>query len=87
MKKLFAAAFGASLFALAACGGSGDDEAAERVEDRTETEAEGLEEAADAVDNEAAAEALRDQAETVRETGEERADAIDDADVDATGNR
>ena len=81
MKTLFAAALGASLFALTACGGSGDDRAAEKVEERAETEAEGLEDAADAVDNEAAAEALRDRAETVEETGEERADAIDDADV------
>ena len=87
MRKLFAAALGASLFALAACGGSGDDEAAEQVEERTETEAEGLRDAADAVDNEAAAEALRDRAETVEETGEERADAIDDADIDANANR
>ena len=83
MKKMLGAAFGASLFALAACGGSGDDRAAENVEERAETEAEGLEDAADATDNEAAAEALRDRAETVEETGEERADAIDDADVNA----
>ena len=83
MRKLLAAALGASLFALAACGGSGDDAAAENVEERAETEAEGLRDAADATENEAAAEALRDQAETVEETGEERADAIDDADVNA----
>ncbi len=59
---------------LAACGGTGDDKLASRVEDAAENRADQLE---------ATADNLEDRAEQVRENGEERAEAIDDADVNA----
>jgi vacuolar-type H+-ATPase subunit H len=59
---------------IAACGGSGDDKLAERVEDAGENQADALE---DAADN------LEDQAEAVRDNAEDRAEAVDDADVNA----
>ena len=75
MKKSVAL-MGLALFAmpLAACGGTGDDKLAGRVEDAADNRADQLE---------ATAENLEDRAEDIRENGEERAEAIDDADVNA----
>lgn len=74
-----AAMVGAAL-ALAACGGNGDDRAAENVEDAAENQADLLEEMAENATNEAAEEALENRADAVEDTGEEKADAIDDSD-------
>lgn len=57
---------------LAACGGSGDDKLAHRVEEAADNRADQLEQRADA---------LKERADQVRETGEQRADAIDAADL------
>ncbi len=79
--KHFAKAFvGASLLAVAACGGQGDDRAADNVEDAAENRADMLEEQADNTNNEILEQNLEAQADAVRENGEQAADAIDDAD-------
>jgi len=57
---------------LAACGGSGDDKLAHRVEQAADNRADQLDQRADD---------LKKQAEQVRKTGEKRADAIDAADL------
>lgn len=57
---------------LAACGGSGDDKLAHRVEQAADNRADQLEQRADE---------LKNQAEQVRTTGEKRADAIDAANL------
>jgi hypothetical protein len=71
---------GAALLSLAACGGQGDDAAAENVEQAFENSAEQLEAAAANASGETQ-ERLEDEAEVMRETGEAAADAIDDADL------
>jgi hypothetical protein len=75
--KLF---LGSALLSLAACGGQGDDAAAENVEQAFENSAEQLEAAAENASG-ATEERLEDEAEVMRETGEAAADAIDDADL------
>ena len=73
---------GAALLALAACGGKGDDAAAENVEQAFENSAEQLDNAAENASG-AAEERLVDEAEIMRETGEAAAEAIDDVDLNA----
>ena len=70
----------AGCLALAACGGKGDDAAAENVEQAFENQAEQLDRAADNASG-ATEERLEDEAEVMRETGEAAADAIDDVDL------
>jgi len=71
---------GCACLALAACGGQGDDAAAENVEQAFENSAEQLEQAAENASG-ATEERLEDEAEVMRETGEAAADAIDDVDL------
>ncbi|WP_265570263.1 hypothetical protein [Sphingomicrobium nitratireducens] len=75
----------AGSLAIAACGGQGDDAAADAVEDAYENEADSLEAQADAAMNEAAEEALEAQADALEEAGEKKADEIDAADIHADG--
>lgn len=70
----------AGFIALAACGGKGDDQAAEQVEESFENVAEQLDNAAENASG-ATEERLEDQAEVLRETGEAAADAVDDVDL------
>jgi hypothetical protein len=71
---------GPALLALAACGGQGDDAAAENVEQAFENSAEQLERAAENASGETR-ERLEDEAEVMRRTGEAAAEAIDDVDL------
>jgi len=83
MKLILKAALGAGLFALAACGGQGDDSLGDNVADNAEAVADNLEEAADNAATPAQEEALENQAEATREAGEAKEEAIDEADVHA----
>ncbi len=79
MLKLLA---GAACLTLAACGGKGDDTAAQEVEQAFENKADQLEKAADNATG-ATEERLEDEAEVYRRTGEAAAEAIDDVDLNA----
>lgn len=81
MKLIIKAALGASLFALAACGGQGDDSVGDNIADNAEAVADNMEDMADTTSNEAAADALEQNAEAVRENGQAQEEAIDEADV------
>lgn len=70
----------ASFLALAACGGKGDDNAAEQVEQAFENQADALDRAAENASG-AVEERLEDEAEVYRRTGEAAAEAIDDVDL------
>ena len=83
MKFMLKAAVGASLLALAACGGQGDDSLGDNVADNAEAVAENIEAVADNTTNEAAADSLEENAEAIRENGQAQEEAIDDADVKA----
>lgn len=79
--KHFAKAFvGAGLLALAACGGQGDDAAADNVEDAAEANAQVYDDLADNATNDAVEDNLEATADAIEENGEAAADAIDDAD-------
>lgn len=67
MKTNFTAAVAASMLALSACGGQGDDALGDQAADQAETRADALEE----------------QAEAVEENGAAREEAIDDSDINA----
>jgi uncharacterized membrane protein YqiK len=73
---------GAGLLGLAACGGNGDDAAAEKVEQAFENNAQQLDNMAENASG-AQEERLEDEAEVMRETGEAAAEAIDDVDLNA----
>ncbi len=72
----------AGFIALAACGGKGDDKAAEEVEQAFENKAEALDQAAENATG-AVEERLEDEAEIYRRTGEAAAEAVDDVDLNA----
>ena len=73
MKLMKAILLSAGLtMALSACGKSGDEKLADRVENHADAQA-------DALKNQAAA--LNAEAKEVRETGKQRGDAIDAADL------
>jgi len=77
----------AAFIALAGCGGTGDDAAADAVRDNAEATADALDNRADMLEDqglENQADAVENQAEAVREAGDNRADAIDDADINAS---
>ena len=80
MNDLTKLLIGAGFLALAACGGKGDDKAAEEVEQAFENTAQQLDNAADNASG-ATEERLEDEAEVLRRTGEAAADAIDDVDL------
>lgn len=83
MKKFSFALVGAAALALAACGGRGDDAAADNAADNLEAQADNLEAAAD---NASGAEAanLEAQADALENQADATEDAIDDADVNAS---
>lgn len=83
MKSFIRAAAFASLFALAACGGDGDDALGDNVADAAENRADMLEEQAETLPTEAQRDAMEDQADAIEDAGERREEAIDDSDVDA----
>lgn len=80
MKILIKAVAGASLLALAACGGNADDQAAANVEAVTENQADALEQQAQVAPNETMEDSLEQQADNVEDAGEAKAEAIDDTD-------
>lgn len=83
MKKLSFAIAAAASFALAACGGRGDDSLGEDVQENMEAQADNLDALASNAANQAEAEALGAQADQLREQGEQAEERIDDADVNA----
>lgn len=83
MKHFGTILLGSAFFALAACGGQGDDAAGDNVADAYEAEADNLEAMADNATTEAQEENLEQQADAVEDTGEAKEEAIDDADVNA----
>jgi len=83
MKMVFKSMALASLIALAACGGKGDDALADNVEDAADNTADNLDAIADNMTNETAADITENRADAIRDAGEAKADAIDDADVNA----
>lgn len=78
--KILNLLIGTALLSLAACGGRGDDKAAEDVEQAFENVARNLENQAENATG-AAQERLEDEAEIFRETGEAAAEAVDDVDL------
>lgn len=81
MRRWMTAIGAGALLMLAACGGTGDDKLAGRVEDAADNRATALEVQSDMLENRA--EALDQRAERARDVGEQRADAIDAADLNA----
>ena len=75
------AALGAGLFALAACGGQGDDTLGDNVADQADAISENYEQAAEATDNEMMSDRLEEKADAVEEKGTELEEQIDEADV------
>ena len=83
MKKLSFALVGAASLALAACGGQGDDQLAENVQENYEAAAENLDAMADNAATPGEAATLENQADALAAEGERKEEAIDDADVNA----
>ena len=84
MKFMLKAALGASLLALAACGGQGDDSLGDNVASNADAIADNMEDMADNATNETVEDALEDNAAAIREQGEDKEEAIDDADLNAS---
>ena len=82
MKFMLKSAAAAGLFALAACGGQGDDKLGEQAQEASENQADALDAAADNATG-STEDSLEAQADALREQGEEKEEAIDDADVNA----
>lgn len=87
MKIIVQALGTAGLFALAACGGGADDQAAANIEATAENQADALEAQADNTANEAQADALEAQADNVEDAGEAAAEKADDNDDASVENR
>lgn len=88
MKKFIipVAALAAAL-SLAACGGKGDDAAADNAQDQFENMADSQDDLADNATSEMARDVYETNAAALREQGEDVADSIDDSDVNtAAGN-
>lgn len=85
MKLLAKALIGPALFAVAACGGKGDDSLADNAADAYEAQADNVEEMADNATNEASEDALENKADALREKGDAKEEAIDRSDVDTRG--
>lgn len=83
MKHFGTILLGSTFFALAACGGQGDDSLGDNVADAYEAEADNLEAVADNATTEAQEENLEQQADALEEAGAAKEEAIDDADVNA----
>ena len=83
MKSFAKAAAFASLLALAACGGKGDDSLGDNAADAADAQADNLEAMADNATSDAVADNLEAQADATRDAGEAKEEAIDDADVNA----
>ena len=83
MKKISFALVGAAALALAACGGQGDDAAADNAAENLEAAAENLEAAADNASGAEAA-ALENQADALQNQADATEEAIDEADVNAS---
>lgn len=77
------ATLGAVLFALAACGGQGDDTLGDNVADQAEAASENYEQRAEATDNEMMSDRLEEKADAVEEKGTQFEEQIDEADVQA----
>lgn len=80
MTKISKLLLGAALLGLSACGGDGDDAAAENVSEAYENKADALDAMADNTTG-AAADALEEQSDQMEALGEAKGEAIDDADV------
>lgn len=83
MKMISKALAGAAFLALAACGGQGDDAAADNVHDAYENQAEMVEDMAENTTNEVREDMLENRADMLEEKADAAEDAIDDADVNA----
>ena len=85
MKITTTLAVAVGLAALAACNQSPTEQAADNIEANAEMNADNLEDAADATENEALESNLENAADATREAGEENADATRTG-ADADGN-
>lgn len=88
MKKLIVpvAALAAAL-SLSACGGKGDDAAADNAQAAFENMADSQDDMADNATNAAAEDAYEANAAALREQGEAVADSIDDSDINAAATK
>ena len=82
MTRISKLLLGAALLGLSACGGDGDDAAAENVGAAYENKADEMDAMAENASG-AASDSLEDQADQLRDLGEAKEEAIDEADVNA----
>lgn len=73
----------ASLCALAACGGKGDDTLGDNIAKAYDNQADQLDAAADKTSNAIQEATLEQQADALREEGKAKEEAVDEADVNA----